>query len=353
VVDGVLTIPLAGKTLDSAHLRDAAAARAMEFVAGTENVLAATALTPFIQRASTAYSPLLLYGPHGSGKSHLACGLAEWWRHRFPEARVLCVWGAEFARQHIAALGTSRLEAWRDEVRGANLFVLEDLGQLTGKAAAQRELAQSLDALAEADALAIVTARTLPTHWLGLYPGLRSRLSAGLAVGLSLPGWASRREIVKRLAAARGIGLSKRSLDCLANALSGSVPALIGTMLQLDLAGNGHEVDSQRVRQLLAETDGAGPPSLREIGRLTARYFGLRLSDLKSPLRRRSLVTGRGVAMYLARRLTGNSLGQIGDFFGDRDHATVLHGCRRIEKLLAHDRAIRQAVSDLENLLLQ
>jgi chromosomal replication initiator protein len=92
-------------------------------------------------------------------------------------------------------------------------------------------------------------------------------------------------------------------------------------------------------------------PSLRDIACLTAKYFGLKLSDLKSPLRRQPLVTARGVAMYLARQLTDKSLEQIGAFFGGRDHTTVINGCRRTEEMLNRDRSTRQAIAELKKLL--
>jgi chromosomal replication initiator protein len=123
--------------------------------------------------------------------------------------------------------------------------------------------------------------------------------------------------------------------------------------LELELAAHvGEKVDAHRVRQFVAEHDSEKMPSLRDIAYLTARYFGLKLSDLKSPLRRQPLVTARGVAMHLARQLTKLSLQQIGAFFGGRDHTTVLHGCRRTDKLLKRDRGTRQAILDLKKMLI-
>ncbi len=110
-------------------------------------------------------------------------------------------------------------------------------------------------------------------------------------------------------------------------------------------------VGLQWVQEFVARQSTANMPTLRDIASLTAKYFGLRLTDLKSPLRRQALVAGRGVAMYLSRQLTNKSLEQIGAFFGGRDHTTVLHGCRRTEKLLRRDRGTRQAITDLRKLL--
>ena len=354
MVNGVLTIPLSGTSLRSSHTAGARAIRLSQFIAGPENALAAAALAPFLDRTSSCYSPLVLYGPAGSGKSHLACGLADWWLHHFPEVFVTYLSGAEFAREYADALANSRLEAWRDELRGAGLFILDDLGELGGKRPAQQELLHVLDVLDDRGALVVVTARTLPAQWPILLPALRGRLSVGLAVSLAFPARDARRVLLERLAAGRGVSLPPNALDGLAAGLEGNVPTLISAILELELAActQGQSVDRERVRQFVTDRSRTASPTLRQIAGLTAKYFGLTVLDLKSPARRRALVASRGVAMYLARQLTTSSLGQIGTFFGGRDHTTVLYGCRRTEKLLCRDRAIRQAIAELKNLLM-
>ncbi|MEX0977676.1 MAG: DnaA/Hda family protein [Pirellulales bacterium] len=353
MVNGVLTIPLSGTSFGPSPEHDTRARRLSAFVAGSENAVAVAALTPFLDGTPGAYNPLVLYGPHGSGKSHLAYGLAELWRRRFADASVQYLSGSDFARQCAAALADGRLDEWRAELGGAALLVLDDLGELADKRPAQLELLRTLDAMTDRGAAVVVTARTLPSHWPILLPALRGRLSAGLAVPLAVPARAARRAILERLAAQRGVSFTGRALSALAAALQGGVPTLIAAILELELTAceEGRSVDHERVRQLVAPRAAAIDPTLRQIACRTARYFGLKLADLKSPVRRRALVVSRGVAMYLARQLTSNSLGQIGAFFGGRDHTTVLYGCRRTENLLRRDRAVRQAVVELRRLL--
>jgi chromosomal replication initiator protein len=283
----------------------------------------------------------------------VAHGLVAWWGERFPQKRARCLPGAEFAREYASALADQRLDQWRHELRGLDLFVLDDLGQLGAKRTAQQELLHLLDALADREALAIVTARALPTHAAVLLPALRSRLSAGLTVSVALPGPLARRVILEHLATARGLSLSKRAIHGLADGLDASVPVLSAALAELDLHWRveGHAIDDRRVRQYVAQRDHASMPSLRDIACLTAKYFGLTLVEMKSPKRRQPLVAGRAVAMYLARQLTAKSFAQIGAYFGGRDHTTVLHGCRRTERLIGRDRATRQAVAELKRLL--
>ncbi|HEV3138403.1 MAG TPA: DnaA/Hda family protein, partial [Pirellulales bacterium] len=201
MVTGISTIPLPGRLVASSAELKLGVNPLWEFVAGPENSLIATALLPYLQRTATQFNPLVLYGPHGSGKSHLAHGLAAWWRQHFPAAQVELLAASEIAQAYAAALDYQRLEAWRREIRGLSLLIVEDLGQLAGKRGAQQELLHALDALTQPDALVVVTARTLPTHSSGLMSALRSRLSAGLAVPLALPGPDARRAILERMAA--------------------------------------------------------------------------------------------------------------------------------------------------------
>jgi chromosomal replication initiator protein len=182
---------------------------------------------------------------------------------------------------------------------------------------------------------------------------LRSRLSAGLAVPLALPGRAARRAILERTLADRGLTLAKGALRTLAEGLPLPAAELVAAALELELSAHvaGRPIEPAQVKRFLREREQARTPSLAEIARLTAKCFGLKLADLKSPQRRQPLVAARGVAMHLARQLTDRSLGQIGAYFGGRDHTTVLHGQRRTEKMMKSDPATRHAVSELRKTL--
>jgi chromosomal replication initiator protein len=318
------------------------------FMAGPENRLANVALSDVLNGAETTYSPLYFYGPAGCGKTHLACGLVQWWEKSRPDSSAYLLSGAEFAEHFAAAVDADRVAPWRQECREAGLFVLEDVSQLAGKRPAQNELCHTLDALDQAGALIVVTGRALPGQTSGLVPTLCSRLSAGLAVPLALPGAGARRMIVESLAAARRMNISRAAACLLADSIAGSVPTLVATLLELEAESGGAEVDMQQVRAFITQRTATEPPTLRSIAMQTAKYFHLTLAELKSPLRRQALVTARGVAFVLARQLTDKSLEQIGAYFGGRDHTTVLHACRRTEKLSQQDATLRQAIADLK-----
>lgn len=364
-VNGVVSIPLSGRAF-AVEVGPAAdqgrTFRLRQFIAGPENRLAAAAVAGLLTACVTQgpvssdvvrYTPLVLYGSPGSGKSHLALGLAQEWSRRRPHDHVVCLAAGEFAGQYADAVGTRSLDAWRQEVRGAALFVLDDLGQIAAKPAAQFELTSALDALVEAGGVVVVTLRQAPSDTKGLLPRLASRLSAGLQVPLAPPGPLARLAILQGLASERGLDLAESAARVLADSLVGSARELSGALAYLEAASaaEGVRPDSHLARQYVAGQRAAWKPSLRGIAARTARYFAFEVTQLKSPSRQRGIVMARDIAMYLARQSTGKSLAQIGSFFGGRDHTTVLYACRKTERLLGTDPDTRHAVLELRQAL--
>jgi chromosomal replication initiator protein len=367
-LNGVCTIPLSAAEPHASRARPGAtgqtrAAASREFIAGAENRLAAVIVERLLSTLpdeascptsnSTTwpiYSPLVIHGMPGTGKSHLARGLACEWSRRRPADTVTCLTAAEFAGQFVESIEAKSVDAWRVRLRQPGLFVLEDLGQLVTRPAAQAELAQTLDALADCGAMVIVTSRVSTAELTCLSARLKSRLVAGLDVALELPGPAARTAIVEQWAAARNVTIVNSAARLLGVALSSCAAELGGVLSQLECAAADQRtptIDEPLVRRFLAERAAPRRASLNGIAISTARYFVLRVADLKSPSRRRTVVMARDVAMYLARQLTGKSLKQIGDYFGGRDHTTVLHGCHKTEDLIQSDPATRQAVAEL------
>jgi chromosomal replication initiator protein len=228
--------------------------------------------------------------------------------------------------------GRRRRVAWEL----VQLFVLDNVDDLAGKPAAQRELCTVLDTLAAYGGRAIVTARRVPARDDRLSAGLASRLQAGLIVPLGKLSEPARRAMISELAHARGLALSQGAIDRIAGRVKATVPQLTGDLLRLDAAARaaGTVLDEAFVEERLPAAKEGGP-SIRAIALRVAEHFGMKVSELRGPARRKEVVAARSVAIYVARRMTGASLQAIGDYFGGRDHATVAYNVEKVEAALS------------------
>ena len=351
MANGVVTIPLPSQPLagDSSFQDDRREPTTLEFFAGPENCLIEPAIAGVLGRQPAPYNPLVLYGPSGTGKSHLARGLAATWKSSFPQSRVAYATAVDFAREMSEAFVTQAVEDFRARYRGVSLAVFEDVGELADKPAAQEELLRTLDAVVQRGGQVVVTVPSAPREIAGFLPALQSRLSAGLCLPLALPGPDTRLAILERWSKLREVEMADSLLKLLAKGLAGTVPELLGAMLQLEVPARekGRPINAHQIRDLLSRRDSTLRPKLRDIATLTARHFGLKLDDLRGDSRRRPVVVARDVAIYLCRQLTRESLARIGEYFGGRDHTTVLHACRKAAELLQTDPAIREAIDRL------
>ncbi|MBL9125715.1 MAG: ATP-binding protein [Planctomycetaceae bacterium] len=346
-----------------------------EFISGPENEEAVAALCLLLARLADErplpFQPLVLYGPAGTGKSHLAGGLACELRRRAPQARIVHVFAADFARELNAAIDVRSVAEWQQRQREARLLILEDLEHLAGKALAQEELCRTLDSLSRSGALVVLTSPVAPADLAQFSAALRSRLLGGLALGLKIPGTAARSEILRRLAATRNLAATDEATATLAEGLTASVRELAGALAYLEIAAR--QRDGREDSDMLAAPEATGTtptaigndlaaaylamrstrraPSLHVIAVRTAKYYSLKLTDLRGPARHRQVALARSVAIYLARQLTTQSLERIGKYFGGRDHTTVLHASRRIAQLVEVDTEPRRAVEHLRELL--
>lgn len=350
-MDSIVAIPLPGHSPDPDGDRNSPSALP-QFLAGPENRLVPAAVRSLLDDPPGGYNPLLLCGPGGTGKSHLARGLAARWKVRC-RRRVLCTTADDFSRELSDAIETQATDDFRKRYRTAALLVLEDVDRLAGKHHAQEDLVHTLDVRLAAGRQVVVTASGVAAGLAGISPRLQSRLDSGLTVPLARPGPSVRLAILRELAPQREIELSGSAAEVLAEGLPVTVPELVDVLVQLQIPARleGGKINAESARRFLSQRNGWRQSRLRDIAVTTARLFDLKLSDLRGPSRRQAVVTARGVAMYLARRMTDKSLGHIGRYFGDRDHTTVMYGCRKTEKLLRSDASIRQAVHQLQEKL--
>lgn len=351
VLEGVLEIPLSGPAVRRrrASGREHDGAGRAVFFAGPENRLVEHAVAVALGPRRARSFPIVLHGGTGTGKTHLARGIVEAWKKSHPRRRAEYFTASDFVRALHDALDAQAIEEFRSRLRDAELLVIDDVQRLAEKHAAEDELVHTIDALDDRGGRLILACSAPPGDLRTLPAGLRSRLQAGLAVPLVRPGATTRLALLRQAARLRGVQLDDAAAGLLAEELEVPVPGLLGALNELQMLAqvDGGVIDRDRAKHYLAHRR-RKCPKIPEIAAATARKLSVRVSDLRSASRRQAVVTARAVAMYLARRLTRENFQQIGQYFGGRDHTTVIHNCRKAERLLRTDPGLSEAVRQLQ-----
>jgi chromosomal replication initiator protein len=327
------------------------------FVAAPENRLALSAvraladvdLTQGFRRAGFA-NPLFVHGPPGTGKTHLMSALAEQVIRREPTRVVTILSSAELGARSAEQLTEGESEAQfctlSSALRagGCDLLVVEDVQHLSARG--RLTLVPIFDEL-HARGVPLVFTATAGPRRLDLPERLASRLAGGLVVGLEPLGVASRLTVLQDRAQRRQLAVSNAVLAWVAERTSGG-RQLEGALLRLEALAKGQRelLDVATVARHFEE-ETAAKPSVERVAQKVGSYFRVELRLLRSERRGRHILLPRQIGMYLARRLTGLSLEQIGDYFGGRDHSTVLHACRKVEKALDQDALLSGTVRQL------
>lgn len=297
--------------------------------------------------------PVYLHGPSGVGKSHLARHAVRLFLSHQPGARVQHLTAGEFAAEFSEASCNRTIPLFQSATREFDLFVLEDLQVLDHRSETQVQLLALYNDLKAAGCQVIWTSRNSPGDLGGFLKKLVSRFRAGVLAQLQPPGLESRLRLLEHFSGLQHLPLSKEAAQLLAAALPVSPRELWAVVAQLEALSQQHKrpLNSDLVRRFLRQEVPPSRPRLDDICRAVARQFGISASQLRSRKQSRGVVLPRQCAMLLARQLSGRSLKQIGHYFGDRDHSTVIHACRRLATLLPHEADLRLNLAQVEALL--
>jgi chromosomal replication initiator protein len=322
------------------------------FVEGKSNQLGKAAAMQVAMNPGRAYNPLLLYGGTGLGKTHLMHAAGNLMCERNASCKVLYLRSEQFVGAMIEALRAKNMDQFKHRFRSVDALLIDDIQFFAGKDTTQEEFFHTFNALFESKQQIILTCDRYPKEVDKLEPRLKSRLGWGLSVAIEPPDFETRAAILLSKAQEKNVAVSEDVAMLLAKRIRSNVRDLEGALNTLAARANFYgkpittDFAEETLRDLLATH--AQAVTVPNIQKITAEYFNVRLQDLLSKRRVRSLARPRQIAMALSKELTEHSLPEIGEAFGGRDHTTVLHACRTIRKLCETDVRMRQ---DFEQLI--
>jgi len=329
------------------------------FIPGAANEFGHGAARAFAEGRGGDIPLLYIHGGFGYGKTHLLNAAALEFRKR--AKRVLFLRAEDFMRHFLGALYRKDTLAFKDELRSADVLIIDDLQHICRSTATASEFLHTVNALADLRRRVVIAADRAPAALEGLGADIKSRMTGGLVIQLGKPDRATRLAILKHRAAEftrlrPEVKMPDEVLERIADIDDASPRELIGVFTKLatyaDLTKKPVTAEMAEEAVGLRMAGGMGAKtSIEDIQRKTAEFYKLDVRDFHSPQRARRVARPRQVAMYLARKLTTRSLPEIGRRFGGRDHTTVLHACRRVEALCHEDPLFKQEVDFLSQML--
>jgi chromosomal replication initiator protein len=304
------------------------------FVVGPNNNLAHAAALAVAEAPGRAYNPLFVYGDSGLGKTHLMHAVGHAVADRAPDLRVAYVTTEQFTNELINAIRSDQMVAFRDRFRSIDVLLVDDIQFLAGKERTQEEFFHTFNALYESAKQIIVSSDRPPKDIPTLENRLRSRFEWGLITDIQAPELETRIAILKMNADYRGVKVPIEVIDYIARNVTSNIRELEGALVRAILYASMNQEPLTRASAAKALSDVFAPagPSLTmpDILRVTAKHFGVEVDDLRSKGRRQELVQARQVAMFLIREMTSHSYPEIGQFFGGRDHSTVMYAVQKV-----------------------
>ena len=309
------------------------------FVEGNSNQLARAAALQVAERPGDAYNPLFIYGGVGLGKTHLMHAIGNTILKNNPQAKVLYLHSERFVADMVKALQTNSINEFKRFYRALDALLIDDIQFFAGKDRSQEEFFHTFNALLEGQQQIILTSDRYPKEIEGVEERLKSRFGWGLTVAVEPPELETRVAILISKAEQSNVVLPYEVAFFIAKRIRSNVRELEGALRRV--IANAHftgksitiEFVSDALRDLLALQDKL--VTIENIQKTVAEYYKVKVADLLSKRRSRSIARPRQMAMALAKELTNHSLPEIGDHYGGRDHTTVIHACRKVKDLIS------------------
>ena len=315
------------------------------FVEGKSNQLARAAARQVAENPGFAYNPLFIYGGVGLGKTHLMHAIGNYLIEKKPDAKVVYLHSETFVATMVTALQLNQINEFKRFYRSVDALLIDDIQFFAGKERSQEEFFHTFNALLEGGQQIILTSDRYHKEINGLEERLKSRFGWGLTVAVEPPELETRAAILMNKAALAKVELPNDAAMFIAQRLRSNVRELEGALKRVIAHSNfkGERISVELIKEALRDLFALQDKlvTIDNIQRTAAEYYKIKMSDMLSKRRNRSVARPRQVAMCLSKELTNHSLPEIGDAFGGRDHTTVMHACKQIAKL-------RQSTIDIE-----
>ena len=327
------------------------------FVVGSSNQFPHAACKAVADLPGGHYNPLFIYGGAGLGKTHLLHAVGIALMHKYPHMQAIYVTAEKFMNELINALRYERMPEFRKKYRDkCDCLLIDDIQFLGGKERTQEEFFHTFNTLHDSHRQIVVTSDKLPKDIQGIEDRLRTRFEWGLIADIGVPDLETRIAILKKKGEISNLLCPDDVAMFLASSIKSNIRELEGSLIRVNafasLHGTALTVDF--AREILGSSiiGNEKKHTIESVQKMVADFYKLNISDLKSPRRNKSLSYPRHIAMYLCKKHVRSSFPEIGSKFGGKDHTTVIHACKKIEKQLVIDATIKNDISSLERNLL-
>ena len=325
------------------------------FIVGKPNELAYAAAQRVAQSEVVSFNPLFLYGGVGLGKTHLMHAVAWNIKKRNPKKNVVYLTAEKFMYQFIKALRFKNIMSFKEQFRSVDVLMIDDVQFIIGKDNTQEEFFHTFNTLIDKKRQIIISADKSPADLDGLEDRLKSRLGWGLVADIHPLTYELRLGILQAKAEQKSLQLKQEVMEFLANKITNNVREMEGALNRLAVHASiqNSEISVDLVKDVLKDLlrTNSRKITIDEIQKKVVEHYNIKLSDMHSPRRSRSVARPRQVAMYLAKSITTRSLPEIGRKFGGRDHTTVIHAIKTIEEIMVNDPNLAEDIELLTRIL--
>lgn len=318
------------------------------FVIGQNNELAHAASTAVAKNPGAQYNPLFIYGGVGLGKTHLMHAVGHKLLAANPTAKILYVTSEKFTNDYIASISTKKIDEFKRMYRNVDMLLIDDIQFIAGKEQTQEEFFHTFNELRDKGKQIILTADRLPKDIPAIEQRLVSRFEWGMVADISAPNLETRMAILQTKLTKKGVQVSDEIVGFIAENVVNNIRELEGALNKLLVYQQieNKPLSLEQAKNILASIVNAKKKAvtLSKIAESVASFYSITLDDLLKQSRRKEFVKPRQTAMYIARKELGSSFPSIGEFFGGRDHTTVMHGVEKVEKAVGANDGIKQEV---------